>query len=72
MGKRRNDGGRYRISLLGAGIAVYGTRIGELMKGQQWAVVGPNGAGKKTLITDIITRKFLLKEGEVVFSGMVR
>lgn len=35
-------------------------------EGEQWAVVGPNGSGK-TLIADLMQRKFALKEGEIVF-----
>lgn len=40
----------------------------RIEEGQQWAVIGPIGAGK-TLIADIMQRKFAFKEGEVVFSG---
>lgn len=35
-------------------------------EGEQWAVIGPNGSGK-TLIADVLQRKFALKEGEVTF-----
>ena len=35
-------------------------------EGEQWAIVGPNGSGK-TLIADLMQRKFALKEGEVIF-----
>ena len=35
-------------------------------EGEQWAIVGPNGSGK-TLIADLMQRKFALKEGEVTF-----
>ena len=35
-------------------------------EGEQWAVIGPNGVGK-TLIADVMQRKFALKEGEVTF-----
>ena len=35
-------------------------------EGEQWAIVGPNGSGK-TLIADLMRRKFALKEGEVTF-----
>lgn len=40
----------------------------QIKEGQQWAVIGPNGSGK-TLIADIMQRKFAFKEGEVVFAG---
>ncbi|MCD7976497.1 MAG: ATP-binding cassette domain-containing protein [Tannerellaceae bacterium] len=33
-------------------------------EGRQWAVVGPNGSGK-TVLTDILQRRYALKEGEV-------
>lgn len=36
----------------------------QIDEGQQWVVIGSNGAGK-TLIADILQRKFALKEGEV-------
>lgn len=35
-------------------------------EGEQWAIVGPNGSGK-TLIADLMQRKFALKEGQVTF-----
>ena len=35
-------------------------------EGQQWGVIGSNGAGK-TLIADVMQRKFALKEGESCF-----
>lgn len=35
-------------------------------EGEQWAIVGPNGSGK-TLIADMMQRKFALKEGEITF-----
>lgn len=38
----------------------------EINEGEQWAIVGPNGSGK-TLIADLMQRKFALKEGEVAF-----
>ena len=38
----------------------------HLSKGQHWAVVGSNGAGK-TLFCDILTGKIPLKEGSVTF-----
>ncbi len=38
-----------------------------LSSGQHWAVIGPNGAGK-TIITDMLTGKIPLKEGEVLRS----
>lgn len=34
--------------------------------GEQWAIIGPNGSGK-TLIADMLQRKFALKEGEITF-----
>ena len=37
--------------------------VGE---GEQWAIIGPNGSGK-TLIADMMQRKFALKEGEITF-----
>lgn len=33
---------------------------------EQWAIIGPNGSGK-TLIADMMQRKFALKEGEITF-----
>lgn len=38
----------------------------SVKEGEQWAVVGPNGSGK-TLIADMMQRKFALKEGEITF-----
>lgn len=38
----------------------------SVKKDEQWAVVGPNGSGK-TLIADMMQRKFALKEGEITF-----
>lgn len=40
----------------------------EINEGEQWAIVGPNGSGK-TLIADLMQRKFALKEGEIVFGN---
>lgn len=37
-----------------------------IKEGEQWAVIGPNGGGK-TLLADILQRKFAFKEGEVTF-----
>lgn len=37
----------------------------KLTDGQHWAIIGPNGAGK-TILTDILTKKYALKEGEIV------
>lgn len=38
----------------------------SVKEGEQWAVVGSNGSGK-TLIADMMQRKFALKEGEITF-----
>ncbi|MCC8200112.1 MAG: ATP-binding cassette domain-containing protein [Tannerellaceae bacterium] len=37
-------------------------------EGQQWAVIGPNGSGK-TLLADLLQRRYALKEGDVVVRG---
>lgn len=44
-----------------------------IREGEQWAVIGPNGGGK-TLLADILQRKFAFKEGDVTFGvdGKVR
>lgn len=34
--------------------------------GEQWAVIGPNGSGK-TILADLLQRRYALKEGEVRF-----
>ena len=36
--------------------------------GQQWAVVGPNGSGK-TLLTDLLQRKFAIRSGEIQYGA---
>lgn len=39
----------------------------RICEGEQWAVIGPNGGGK-TLIADIMQRKFAFREGEVRYN----
>ena len=36
-----------------------------IRQGEHWAIIGRNGAGK-TLLTDILREKYVLKEGEII------
>jgi molybdate transport system ATP-binding protein len=40
----------------------------QIRKGEQWAVIGPNGCGK-TILADLLQQRYALKEGTVA-SGM--
>ena len=37
-----------------------------LRKGEQWAIIGPNGSGK-TLLADIVQSRTAIEQGDVVF-----
>ncbi|MCD7933307.1 MAG: ATP-binding cassette domain-containing protein [Tannerellaceae bacterium] len=42
----------------------------DIHEGEQWAIIGPNGSGK-TVLADILQRRYALKEGEVIYpAGM--
>lgn len=38
----------------------------QINKGEQWALIGPNGSGK-TILADLLQKRYALKEGEVKF-----
>lgn len=40
----------------------------QIRENEHWAVIGPNGSGK-TLLTDILQRKYALQSGEVISKG---
>ncbi|MCD8177760.1 MAG: ATP-binding cassette domain-containing protein [Tannerellaceae bacterium] len=42
----------------------------DIHEGEQWAIIGPNGSCK-TVLADILQRRYALKEGEVIYpAGM--
>lgn len=38
----------------------------QINKGEQWVLIGPNGSGK-TILADLLQKRYALKEGEVKF-----
>jgi len=43
----------------------------DIRAGEQWAIIGPTGSGK-TVLTDLVQRRYALKEGEVIYPAHVK